>query len=94
MHNKTPQTHPADSPSLARWRFIEEHLPNYYGRDDVLEDDILLRYLEGDDVAEEDIARIAADFGGDREAVRQYHTQLEARLYREAAEARRASENH
>lgn len=69
------------------WPFIVEYLPNYYTRDDVLEDDILFRFLTGDDVCEEDLQWIERDFDNDREQVKQALIDLEIKFTREALEA-------
>ena len=42
----------SDSPHNILWHFIEEYLPNYSSRDDVLLDDILTRFIEDDGVDE------------------------------------------
>ena len=44
------------------WRFIEDYLPNYSSRDDILRNDILFRYLDDDDVCDEDMQWIQAEF--------------------------------
>ena len=38
--------------AFAHWSFIEQYLPDYYSRDDVLHSDILTRYLEGEGFGE------------------------------------------
>ena len=48
------------------WKFIEDYLPNYSSRDDVLCDDILYRYIDGDEVCQDDIEWIMSDFRGDK----------------------------
>jgi len=45
--------------AFAYWPFIEQYLPDYYRRDDVLHSDILTRYLDGEEVSEEDLPWIA-----------------------------------
>lgn len=40
--------------NTARWSFIEQYHPNYYSDDRVLLHEILFRYLDDDEVAEED----------------------------------------
>lgn len=44
------------------WGFIEEHYEDYYSSDAVLEHDILTKFIEGEDVYEEDIKRIKSNF--------------------------------
>lgn len=48
------------------WEFIEEYLPNYDRRDDVLYDDILLRFVTDDEVSEDDMEWIERDFHSDK----------------------------
>jgi hypothetical protein len=45
--------------AFAYWAFIEQYLPDYSSRDDVLHSDILTRYLDGEEVCEEDLPWIA-----------------------------------
>lgn len=59
------------------WRFIETYLPNYSSRDDVLRDDILYRYIEGDDVCDVDNKWIQAEFNGDKHLVMEELIRLE-----------------
>lgn len=40
------------------WGFIEEHYKGYYNSDAVLEHDILTRFIEGEDVSDNDIKLI------------------------------------
>lgn len=73
-----------DRPHNGFWRFIEEYLPNYSSRDDVLLDDILTRFIEDDDVHEDDIVWIEAEFGCDKNLVKEELAQLETRFAQEA----------
>ena len=59
------------------WHFIENHLPNYYSRDDVLVDDILYRFITGDDVCDEDMHWIQTEFNGDKSIVRKELIRME-----------------
>ena len=52
------------------WAFIEKFLPDYYHRDDVLHYDIYSRYIDHEDLAEGDAEWIFADFGLDKEKVK------------------------
>jgi len=38
-----------DESAFAYWAFIEQYLPDYSSRDDVLHSDILTRYLDGEE---------------------------------------------
>ena len=38
--------------AFAYWAFIEQYLPDYSSRDDVLHSDILTRYLDGEEGGE------------------------------------------
>lgn len=66
------------------WRFIESYLPNYSSRDDVLWDDILTRFLEGDDVCEEDMAWISEEFNCDKQLVKEELIRMETGFAQEA----------
>lgn len=59
------------------WHFVENYLPNYYSRDDVLIDDILYRYITGDEVCDEDMQWIQTEFNGDKSLVREELIKLE-----------------
>ena len=48
--------------NTARWNFIEQYHPNYYSDDRVLLHEILFRYLDDDEVAEEDQEWIRNEF--------------------------------
>jgi hypothetical protein len=48
-----------DENAFSYWPFIEQYLPDYSSRDDVLHSDILTRYLDGEEVSEEDLPWIA-----------------------------------
>lgn len=69
------------------WRFIEEFLPNYYSRDDVLRDDILYRYVNGDDVCNEDMQWIRAEYNGDMRLVKEELVRLEKGFIEESLNA-------
>lgn len=74
----------SDSPHNILWQFIEEYLPNYSSRDDVLLDDILTRFIEDDDVHEDDMVWIEAEFGCDKNLMKEELAQLETRFAQEA----------
>ena len=65
---------------LSYWRFIEEWHPKYYSDDRVFLCDILFRYLEKEDVDEDDKKWIAKDFNSDEEIVHELK-RLEKDLY-------------
>lgn len=69
------------------WRFIEEYLPNYSSRDDVLRDDILFRFVDGDDVSEEDLKWIEDEFKNDKNLVKEELVRLESRFMVESLKA-------
>lgn len=74
------------------WHFIEEHLPRYYSRDDVLLSDILFRYIDDEVIAKEDILMIEEHFQADKQKVLVSLTELEKKLMAEAMENFRAKE--
>lgn len=69
------------------WRFIEEYLPNYSSRDDVLWDDILFRYIEGEHVCEDDLKWIERTFHNDKTLVKEELVRLESQFMLEALRA-------
>ena len=69
------------------WRFIEEYLPNYSSRDDVLRDDILFRFVDGDDVSKEDLKWIEDEFKNDKRLVKEELVRLESRFMVESLKA-------
>ena len=69
------------------WRFIENYLPNYSSRDDVLLDDILLRYIEGDDVCEDDLKWIEEEFHNDNNLIKEEIIRLETSFIKESLNA-------
>lgn len=71
----------------AYWDFIVDNLPNYYHRDDVLESDILARFLDGEDLCPEDEEMIASDYDNSKEKVKKKLLELDKALMAEAMEA-------
>ena len=65
-------------------QFIEEYLPDYYHRDDVLRSDILCRYLDNEDVDESDLQWIYQEFGSDKTKVQEALERLDMELAHEA----------
>ena len=59
------------------WDFIERFLPDYYHRDDILHYDIYSRYVDGEKLSEDDAEWIAADFGTDKDRVKETMEQME-----------------
>lgn len=80
-------TEPTNRYANGFWRFIEEFLPNYYSRDDVLLDDILYRYVNGDDVCNEDMQWIRAEYNGDMRLVKEDLVRLEKGFIEESLNA-------
>ena len=66
------------------WAFIEKFLPDYYHRDDVLHYDIYSRYIDHEDLAEGDAEWIYADFGSDKDKVKDTIDQMEKEFAYEA----------
>ena len=66
------------------WQFIEEYLPDYYHRDDVLRSDILCRYLDNEDVDESDLQWIYQEYGSDKTKVQDALERLDMELAHEA----------
>lgn len=64
-------------------RFIENHHHGYYSDDRVLECDILFRYLDGDEVSDDDLEWIRHDFA-DRSEVLGELKRMEVQLFSEA----------
>ena len=68
---------------MSYWRFVEEWHPMYCSDDRVLLCDILFRYLEKEDVDEDDKEWIAREFNSSEEIVRELK-QLEKDLFSES----------
>ena len=66
------------------WSFLEIFLPNYSHRDDVLESDVLYRYLIGDDVSNDDLEWIESEFSSDKKKVAEYLSEMEGKLFTSA----------
>lgn len=69
------------------WSFIEAYLPNYSRRDDVLMSDILARFLDDEEIAEEDADMINRVYSNNKELVRKELLNLDKGLMAEAMEA-------
>ncbi|MBR6597733.1 MAG: hypothetical protein IKK68_07285 [Paludibacteraceae bacterium] len=68
----------------AFWQFIEDYLPNYSSRDDVLWDDILTRFIEDDEICVNDKKTIEQEFNGNKELVKEEIAKLESKFAQEA----------
>ena len=66
------------------WKFIEEYLPDYYHRDDVLHWDIYSRYIDNEEVDGSDLQWIYQDFGSDKKKVEEEIDRLEKQFAYEA----------
>lgn len=66
------------------WLFIEEYLPDYYHRDDVLHLNIYSRYIDNEEVDESDLQWIYQDFGSDKKKVEEEIDRLEKKFAYEA----------
>ena len=65
-------------------QFIEEYLPDYYHRDDVLHLDIYTRFIDNEEVDESDLQWIYQDFGSDKKKVEEEIDRLEKQFAYEA----------
>ncbi len=68
------------------WSFIEDNLPNYHQRDDVLYNDIVSRYVNGEELDEGDLACVRADFPSVESAEKWLNADIR-RLFLEAVES-------
>lgn len=69
------------------WSFISEYLPNYYSREDVLNSGVLFRFLEGDEISENDLEWIKEEYGGNVQRVRQECQRLDTLFFAESLQA-------
>jgi len=67
------------------WPFIEKYLPDVSSRDDVLHADILTRYLDGEEVLEQDLRWI--EELGTRDDIVAELIDVDSHLFKEALEA-------
>lgn len=65
------------------WLFIESNLPNYSSRDDILHYDILFRYIDDDDVCDEDMEWIENDYKCDKDLIEKELIRLETKFINE-----------
>jgi len=65
------------------WQLIEKHLPNYYINDLVLRSDILWRYVDNEEVSNDDIEWIEAEFADKREVLAEI-ARIESGLFTDA----------
>ena len=68
------------------WNFIEENLPNYHQRDDILYNDIVSRYVNGEEIDENDMELMKCRFNSVEEAEKWLDKDIK-RLFLEAVEA-------
>ena len=67
--------------------FFNGYLPGYYSRNDVLKSDILFRFLEGDEISENDLEWIKEEYGGNVQRVRQECQRLDTLFFAESLQA-------
>lgn len=53
------------------WEFIEDNLPDYYHRDDILRYDILSRFVDDEDMEADDVMMVREEFKSDKDKVRE-----------------------
>ena len=68
------------------WNFISDNLPNYHQRDDVLYNDIVSRYVNGEEIDESDMELMKSRFNSVEEAEEWLDNDCK-RLFIEAVEA-------
>lgn len=61
-----------------------EYLPYYHQRDDVLLSDILVRYIDDEEVYESDLKMIELEYGSEKQAVKEALFRLDSQLIIEA----------
>lgn len=66
------------------WDTVMEYLPYYHSRNDVLLSDILARYIDDEEVSDSDLEMIKANYGNNKQAVKQALFDLDSRLIVEA----------
>lgn len=79
---------PEETVQEPNWLFIEKWLPDYGTNDDVMEIDILSRWLDGEDsLTPDDQSRIYMEYDNDDEKIQLEIDRLERKLYMAAMEA-------
>lgn len=68
------------------WQFICDYMPGYYTDDRILQDDILTRYIEGEEVCDSDIKWIEETFPSNKDIINEL-ARLEAQFLNEAIHA-------
>ncbi len=66
--------------------FIADYLPNYYSRNDVLESDILFRFLTNEEINEYDKKWIKEEYGNDINAIKHRCIDLDKKFVEESLE--------
>ena len=75
-----------DFDDFGEWPFITDNLPNYYTRDDVLYNDIVAKYVNGEELDEDDIVLMHNDFKSVEDAEKWLDADIK-RLFLESVEA-------
>ena len=90
-HDKEQETFVSVSPLKKKigsgdkmWEFIENNLPDYYHRDDILHYDIYSRFIDNEEVCEDDLQWIYEGYGSDKQLVQEELDKMEKQFAYEA----------
>lgn len=68
------------------WDFIANHLPSYYSDDNVARSDLLWRYVDNEEVDEQDIEALEEEFANKKEMLDEI-AKIGTELFKESLEA-------